>query len=118
MTKVIWVTSYRASEAAIKIEEDGGLFKSCLMSGGQAGYEFEKSVHSIEFLKVMIPIIRDSKSNLDRKLNMAMLMDILKWNIIEAQNMSNLIRSIRRRFAKAGHFYYSSVPKCYLKFLK
>ena len=108
--QVIWVISYRASEVSIKIEAAGGIVKSLLSNGGHVAYEFEMSINKIEFLKTMVPIIRESKSDLDRIADIALLTDILKWNITEASNMTDLMRFIRRKISQADSMYYSSIP--------
>jgi hypothetical protein len=51
-----------------------------------------------------LPLIRSQEAESQ------LLIDILKWNIIDAADMSALRRSVGRLFAKADPAYKESVP--------
>lgn len=110
---VIWVTAYRSCETAMKIEASGGsnaIVKSMLLGGGRDVYEFERGVRKIELLRNLLPLIRQAKSEMERLGNSSLLIDILKWDITDAGEMSSLRRIIARQFAKADPLYAYPIP--------
>ena len=110
---VIWVTVYRSCEIAMKVEAGGGsntIVKSILLDGGRDAYEFERGIRKIEFLRNFIPLIRQAKSEIEQLGASSLLIDILKWDIADAGEMSILRRIIARLFAKADPLYAYPVP--------
>jgi hypothetical protein len=132
---VIWVTAYRSCEIAMKIEAIGGsnpivksmlvgdsrdcdymdtvgrgIAKSMLVGDSRDVYELERGIRKIELLQNLLPIIRQAKSKADRLGDSSLLIDILKWDIIDAGKMSILRRIIARRFAKADPLYAYPIP--------
>ena len=111
---VIWVTAYRSMEAAMTAEAQGGqnaLVKSMLLDGGQFAREFEASTLRGKLLHDMIPIIRSSASRAAQLANSQLLIDLLKWGIVDAGSMSGLRRTIARQFAKADPEYENPIPQ-------
>jgi hypothetical protein len=113
LRQVVWVTAYRASAIGLKIEADGGpmaLMKSMLIDGGRDAKEFEACSLQLQFLEQMVPIVRSAEGR--QKLADAQLaVDILKWGIEDAANMSAIRRMIARKFAKADSLYEMAVPE-------
>lgn len=110
--KAIWVTAYRACSIGIKMESGGGALaftKSMLVGGGHDARELEQRTHQMEFLKQMVPIVRAAKPK-DRRVDAQLAVDILKWNIIDAADMSNIRRLIARKLAKADPMYSQQLP--------
>lgn len=59
----------------------------------------------------MIPIIRSSASRAAQLADSQLLIDLLKWGIVDAGNMSGLRRTIARQFAKADPEYENPIPR-------
>lgn len=111
--QVIWVTAYRASAISLKIENDGGaiaLTKSMLIGGGLDAREFETSIRELEFLVQMVPIVRSGQPR-QKAADAQLVIDILKWGIIDAPNMSVVRRMITRKFASADKMYDMPMPE-------
>jgi len=110
---VVWVTVYRSCEVSLKVEADGGpnaFLKAALVGGGTSGYEMEMAIRKLELLQNIIPNIRQSKSEIDRKADAQLLTDILKWGMHNAVELSSVRRSIARKFARADSLYAGQVP--------
>jgi hypothetical protein len=58
----------------------------------------------------MIPIIRQNQSKQDMAAASELLIDILKWDIIDAAEMSSRQRVRARQSAKADPMYQEPVP--------
>jgi hypothetical protein len=111
---VIWVTAYRSMEAAMTAEAQGGpnaLVKSMLLDGGRFAREFEASTLRVKLLHEMIPIIRSSASRAAQLADSQLLIDLLKWGIVDGGSMSGLRRTIARQFAKADPEYENPIPQ-------
>ncbi len=95
-------------------EAQGGanaLVKSMLLDGGRLAREFEQSTLRVKLLHDMIPIIRSGTSRAAQLADAQLLIDLLKWGIIDAGSMSGLRRTIARQFAKADPEYDNPVPQ-------
>ena len=111
---VIWVTVYRSCEVAMDLEANGGanaIVKKVLLHGGQAAYEMERSIRNVGLMKDIVPVIRASKSTMERLGDSQLLIDILKWNITNAGELSVLRRVVARQFARADSLYELPVPE-------
>ena len=87
----------------------GAIVKSTL-NGGKLGMELEQATIQIEFLHKMIANIRSNTSRLERLADSFLLIDILKWGILDAAGMSGLRRTILRLFSKADPEYARPIP--------
>ncbi len=95
-------------------EAQGGpnaLVKSMLLDGGRFAREFEASTLRVKLLHEMIPIIRSSASRAAQLADSQLLIDLLKWGIVDAGSMSGLRRTIARQFAKADPEYENPIPQ-------
>lgn len=113
VVEVVWVTVYRCVEVAMTAEAGGGqnaLVKSMLLDGGRLAQDFESSIHRLEFLGAMIPIIRSSQSRADKAADSQLLADVLKWGILDAGSMAETERAIARQAAKADPEYNNILP--------
>lgn len=113
LAKVVWVIAYRACAIGMKVEDGGGaqaITKSLLVGGGHDAREFEQRTRQMEFLAKIVPIVRAAKSQ-DRRVDAQLAVDILKWNIIDAPDMSNIRRLIARKLAKADPMYSQDLPQ-------
>jgi hypothetical protein len=102
---VVWVTVYRAIEAGMRAEQSGGpagMVKETLR-GGRLGREVQEATLKIQFLQRYLPLLRTGGDS-------QLLIDILKWNITDAADMSRLARAFARMFAKADPLYNQAVP--------
>lgn len=111
----VWVTVYRAIEVVNAIEKEGGpdaLVKDDLLGSGKLSSKFDEAILRIKFLEDMIPTIRSSE---DRTADADLLVDILKWGIVDAGSMSRIGRALRRRFRKCDVLYGLPVPDEVLK---
>jgi hypothetical protein len=109
---VVWVTVYRSLETSMTAEAGGGsiaLTKS-MLSGGALALEFKNAITRIDFLKKMISVIRSQTGRLERWADSRLVIDILKWRIIDAGSMSPLRRTILRQIAKADSLYGDVLP--------
>jgi hypothetical protein len=109
---VVWVTTYRCIETAMKAEAEGGsrgLLKNTLIGDRQLMPKFEEAIIKIEFLEKMISLLRSTPSPRERAIDGHVLVDVLKWGI-DAGSMSGLKRTIARQFAKADPEYKKSIP--------
>lgn len=113
LAKVVWVTSYRASVIWSKVESGGGaiaLTKSMLVGGGHDAREFEERTSQIKFLNRIVPMLRAANPK-DKKSDTQLVVDILKWEILDASDMSYIRRLIARKFAKVDAMYDQSLPQ-------
>jgi hypothetical protein len=109
----VWVTVYRTLETASKVEAEGGskgLLKNTLIGDRRLLPELKEATARIEFLQKMIPAIRSNPSNMEKLADGQLLVDILKWNILDAADMSVLKRAVLRRFAKVDPEYKRPIP--------
>ena len=109
---VVWVTAYRSCEVAMNFESSGpnAIVKDLLAGTGRVGFTFEQSILRMELLRDLVPVIRGAKSGADRLRDAQLLVDILKWNIMDAGNLSRFRRFVARRLAKADDLYRVPVP--------
>jgi hypothetical protein len=82
-----------------------------LLDGGRFAREFEASTLRVKLLHEMIPIIRSSASRAAQLADSQLLIDLLKWGIVDAGSMSGLRRTIARQFAKADPEYENPIPQ-------
>jgi hypothetical protein len=109
---VIWVTVYRGMETGLEAESKGGalgLVKDALRSGDLL-LRVQESTLAIEFLQKMIPMIRASRSKRDQLGDSQLLIDMLKWGVLDAPDMSLWQRFRARLSAKADPMYQQPVP--------
>ena len=111
--QVVWVTAYRASAIALKIEAGGGpmaLMKSMLADGGRDAKEFDTCTRQLQFVEQMVPIVRSANGR-QKLADAQLVVDILKWGITDAADMSAIRRTIARKLAKAHPLYETAVPE-------
>ena len=75
---------------------------------------FDSSVRRLEFLRKMIPSIRRNQSERGKLADSQLLIDLLKWDILDAPNMTLWQRFRARRSAKADPMYQQLVPSAIL----
>lgn len=110
---VIWVTVYRSLKIAMKVEAEGGpraLTKNFLVGDRQLIRKLEEATCELEFLLKMIPVIRSDPSRANKLADAQLLIDILKWGILDAATMSGLRRTIARQSATADPEYQKPIP--------
>jgi hypothetical protein len=110
---VIWVTVYRSLKVAMKAEAEGGprgLLKNTLVGDRQLTRKLQDATVWINFLRKMIPIIRSNASPMIKLADAQLVIDMLKWGIVDAADMSRLRRTFLRQFAKADPEYEKPVP--------
>jgi hypothetical protein len=107
--QVIWVSVYRSMETGLEAEAKGQnqmvLLKDTLQ-GGDLMMRFESSVNRLGFIRKMIPLIRQNQSKGDAQL----LIDLLKWDMLDAADMSSWQRFRARQTAKVDPMYQQPVP--------
>jgi len=107
--KVIWVTVYRAMEVGLEVEAGGGtqkLLKDRLLNQGKLGLRLEEASIKLNFLLTMIPTIRESRNIVDS----AILVETLKYGILDVTDKSVLRRAVERMFAKVDPMYAQPIP--------
>jgi hypothetical protein len=113
---VVWVTTYRCIEIAIKAEAEGGprgLLKNMLIGDRQRTPQLQKATLKIKFLEDMISLLRSTPSQRQKSIDGYVLVDLLKWAIdrdIDLENVSGLRRAMMRQFAKADPEYKKPFP--------
>jgi len=113
LISVVWVSIYRTTEIAMRVEASGGstaLLKDALIGDEQLNLKFEEAVLQVEFLQKMIPTIRANKSPTERLSDSQLAIDILKWGIDDAVDISWLKRFVLRKFRKADPLYKRPFP--------
>jgi hypothetical protein len=70
----------------------------------------EEATLELEFLKETVPIIQHSRSSWKQAADSQLLVDMLKWKLLDAPNMSLLRRAWARRKAKPDPMYDRPVP--------
>jgi hypothetical protein len=101
---VIWATVYRSIQTGMMVEEEGGskrLLKNFLVGDRKSLPALDEAILRLKFLQKMIPAIRSNPSRMGQRAHGQLLVDILKWGIVDAASMSGLRRTILRSFAKA-----------------
>jgi hypothetical protein len=115
--QVIWVTVYRSMETGLEAEAKGQnhmvLLKDTLQ-GGDLMMRFGSSVNRLEFIRKMIPAIRRNQSERGKQADSQLLIDLLKWDMLDAADMSLWQRFRARRSAKADPMYQQLVPSAIL----
>jgi hypothetical protein len=114
--QVIWVTVYRSMETVLEAEAKGGqwgLAKDALQRGDLT-YRLESSIRRLEFLRKMVAGIRRNQSERGKLADSQLLIDLLKWDILDAPDMSLWQRFRARRSAKADPMYQQPVPSAIL----
>ena len=113
LAQVVWVTAYRACAIGLKVENGGGahaITKSMLIGGGHDARELEHRTRQMEFLNQLVPAVREARLE-DRNADAQLAVDILKWCILDAPEMSNIRLFIARKFAKADPMYSQGLPQ-------
>jgi hypothetical protein len=108
-----WVTTFRACEIGVVAEQAGGvqgLVKNALVGDGTLKQSIVEWTLKLQFLNRMIPILRGQSDLRLKRQDSQILVDCLKWNIIDAGEMSPLRRMFLRRFAKADSLYKEAIP--------
>ena len=113
---VIWVTVYQAMETGLEAEGRGGAtaLAKDMLQGGNLLMRVETSTHRLDFLRNMISSIRSASSDRERLADSQLLIDMLKWNMLDAPNMSWWGRVRARQSAKADPMYQQPVPQIIL----
>jgi hypothetical protein len=113
---VIWVTTYRSIEIAMKVETEGGprgLLKNSLVGDRQLTRQLEEATTKIKFIEKMISLLRSTPSQRQKTIDGYVLVDFLKWAVdrdIDLENVSGLRRAMMRQFAKADPEYKKPIP--------
>lgn len=110
--KVVWVTIYQACAIGLKLEQGGGpnaIAKSFLMDAGRETFDMGEAVRRMEFLEQMVPLVRSGNPR-ESAGNAQLVVDMLKWGILDAPDMSGIRRLAARKFAKADPMYGQPIP--------
>lgn len=114
VASVVWVTVYRSMEVGIELEDQGGqrgLMKDMILGGGDLTLRTEQAALKLDFLQEMVHHIRNNPTSSSRLADGQLLVDVLKWGMVDAADMSALRRMWRRRSAKADPLYEGKVPQ-------
>jgi hypothetical protein len=106
---IVWVTVYRAVETGMHVEAAGGpsaVVKDMLIGGGGQYQELREATNKLKYLERIVPMLRGSTRRGDAQLTI----DLLKWNIVDAANMSFLSRAFARLRATPDPAYKDRVP--------
>jgi hypothetical protein len=111
LISVIWVTVYRAMEIGNQAQPLGsrGLVSDKLR-GGNLWQRMREAAIWLQLLKEIVPVIKSSESSRIRAADSQLLVDILKWEMFDAADMSRLRRAVARRRAKPDPMYDRPVP--------
>jgi hypothetical protein len=109
---VIWVTVYRSMEIGAEARSRGGPYGLAAdkFGGGDLVYRLKKAICELDFLKKKVPCIQREKSSWGKAASSQLFIDMLKWGLLDAPNMSLLRRTFARRRAKADPMYDRPVP--------
>ena len=110
---VVWVTVYVAIKTAMMAEPEGGskvLLKNSLIGDRRLLPDLQETTLRVEFLQKMIPVIRTNPTRMSKLADTQLVIDILKWGILDAAGMSRVRRIILRQFAKAAPEYEMPIP--------
>jgi len=102
-------------ELGIDVERRGGRVGLMFNKDGTFGISdlmirSKKSIGKIEFLQKMVSIIRNTSQRADIINIEQLLVDCLKWDIIDAAEISDIDRKFARESAIADSLYSNSVP--------
>ena len=117
LVPVIWVTVYRSMQVGLEAERTGGvrgLVKDTLQLGDAIKRELQEATLSLEFLQKMIPNIRASQSQRAKLADAQLLIDMLKWGMMDAFDRPLWRRFLARLSAKADPLYRQPVPSVIL----
>jgi len=118
VVQVVWVTVYRATEASAYYSRELVLTPgqdSRLHDMVQLLQRGEEDVQKLKFLKKMVPIIRNNQSEMEKIADSQLLIDFLKWKMLDALNMSRWQRFCARFTAKPDPMYQHPVPSEIMK---
>jgi len=110
---VIWVTVYKGLKLAMRAEAKGGpkaLVKNALVGDGRLMPSLDEATLRIGLLQKIIPVIRSHTSSAAKLADAQLVIDILKWGIEDAGNMTGIRRTLLRQFAKADPEYDKPIP--------
>lgn len=113
LVPVIWVTVYQAMKVAMKAEAEGGpkgILKNALVGDRRLLASLEMATLRVQMLRKIIPIIRSHESQGEKRATARLLIDIFKWNIKDAPDMSIWRRVVVRQFAKSDAEYDGPIP--------
>lgn len=111
LQSVVWVTVFRTCQISDKFKDGQIAITRALLSGNMGDVaEFERRIREMEFLKDMIPLVRKAKSKAARNGDTFLIVDILRWSILDAAEMSNFQRMKARFFAVCDSMYKHDVP--------
>jgi hypothetical protein len=99
-------------EVAMEAERQNGphgLTKD-LIAGGDLMWRLDSAARRLDHISKMIPIIRSHSSKREIMDDSQLLVDILKWDIIDAADMSWWQRVRARQSANADPMYREPVP--------
>jgi hypothetical protein len=111
---VVWVVTYQALKLAMTVEARGGqkaLLENTLLGDETLAPAFEEATARISLLREMIPLIRSQTSQGARLADAHLVIDVLKWSIEDAAEISPLRRTFRRIFSKAHKDYRNDFPR-------
>ena len=114
---VIWVTVYRSMEVGLKMEQTGGvtgLVKDMLQLGDLTARVQEATLR-LELIQKVTINIRDSQSQRDKLAIAQLLIDMLKWDMMQAPDWPLWRRFLARLSAKADPLYRQPVPYAILE---
>ena len=110
---VVWVTVYLSLKTAMTVEAEGGsraLLKNTLIGDRRLMPDLQTATARIEFLQKMIPIIRSNPTQMSKLADAQLVIDVLRWGILDAASMSRVRRIVLRQFAKADAEYKMPIP--------
>lgn len=111
---VVWVTAFRACETEMVVEAAGGpqaLAKNILVGDRKLLPQLKECTGRVQFLEKKITLVRSKRNDREKKTTGQLLVDCLKWDILDAGEMSELHRAVIRKFKRADSLDAQPLPK-------
>jgi hypothetical protein len=112
LVPVIWVSTRQCLKVVMTAEINGELSptKNMLVGDRKLLLDFQRVIPTIDFIERMISYIRAEQPNWKRLGAAQLVIDFLKWRIMDVEEKSVFRRLILRQFAKAHPDYEQPIP--------
>lgn len=112
LASVVWVAALNAAEVGMRFEAAGsqGMVTGDLLSESHFLSMAKVSVAKVQLLDRILPSVRNAGSENERLGNAQLAVDVLKWNILNAGDMSLTRRAVARLLAKTPPEYRLPMP--------